>query len=95
MSYIQTLRRIILPQAVKIAIPPLFNSFIALVKDTSLASTITVTEMFLVNAAELLQASDGAIVGSSFKAEGKIDNIVDFQRTRDFMKEVEKIRQEG
>ena len=48
MSYIQTLRRIILPQAVKIAIPPLFNSFIALVKDTSLASTITVTEMFLV-----------------------------------------------
>lgn len=47
------------------------------------------------NAAELLQASDGAIVGSSFKAEGKIDNIVDFQRTRDFMKEVEKIRQEG
>lgn len=48
MSYVQTLRRIILPQATKIAIPPLFNSFIALVKDTSLASTITVTEMFLV-----------------------------------------------
>lgn len=35
MTYVQTLRRIILPQAVKIAIPPLFNSFIALVKDTS------------------------------------------------------------
>lgn len=48
MSYVQTLHRIILPQAIKIAIPPLFNSFIALVKDTSLASTITVTEMFLV-----------------------------------------------
>lgn len=48
MTYVQTLRRIILPQAVKIAIPPLFNSFIALVKDTSLASNITVTEMFLV-----------------------------------------------
>lgn len=48
MSYLQTLARIILPQAVKIAIPPLFNSFIALVKDTSLASNITVTEMFLV-----------------------------------------------
>lgn len=48
MSYIATLRRIILPQATKIAIPPLFNSFIALVKDTSLASNITVTEMFLV-----------------------------------------------
>ena len=48
MSYVATLRRIILPQATKIAIPPLFNSFIALVKDTSLASTITITEMFLV-----------------------------------------------
>ena len=42
------MKRIILSQATKIAIPPLFNSFIALVKDTSLASTITVTEMFLV-----------------------------------------------
>ena len=48
MSYLQTLRRIILPQATKIAIPSLFNSFISLVKDTSLASTITVSEMFLV-----------------------------------------------
>lgn len=48
MNYVTTLRRIILPQATKIAIPPLFNSFIALVKDTSLASTITITEMFLV-----------------------------------------------
>lgn len=48
MSYTQMLRRIILPQAIKIAIPPLFNSFISLVKDTSLASNITVTEMFLV-----------------------------------------------
>lgn len=48
MSYLQTLRRIILPQATKIAVPSLFNSFISLVKDTSLASTITVSEMFLV-----------------------------------------------
>lgn len=46
MSYIQTMIRIILPQAIKISIPPLFNSFISLVKDTSLASSITVTEMF-------------------------------------------------
>ena len=48
MSYLQTLRRIILPQATKLSIPALFNSFISLVKDTSLASTITVSEMFLV-----------------------------------------------
>ncbi|MFZ5968094.1 MAG: amino acid ABC transporter permease [Bacillota bacterium] len=44
----QALRYIILPQAIRVAIPPLSNSFIGLVKDTSLAATITVTEMFQV-----------------------------------------------
>lgn len=42
----QALRRIILPQAVRVAVPPLGNSFISLVKDTSLASTIAYVEMF-------------------------------------------------
>jgi len=47
MTYAQAMRRIILPQALRIAIPPLSNSFIGLVKDTSLAANITVTEMFM------------------------------------------------
>ncbi|WP_315074695.1 amino acid ABC transporter permease [uncultured Clostridium sp.] len=47
MTYIQTLTRTILPQAAKVSIPPLFNTFISLVKDTSLAANITVTEMFM------------------------------------------------
>jgi L-cystine transport system permease protein len=46
MSKSQALRRIILPQAMRVSVPPLGNSFISLVKDTSLAATITVTEMF-------------------------------------------------
>ncbi|MEJ9210900.1 amino acid ABC transporter permease [Bacillus smithii] len=46
MNYSQILRRIILPQAVRVSIPPLSNTFISLVKDTSLASLILVTEMF-------------------------------------------------
>lgn len=46
MGYAQSLRRIILPQAARVSIPPLSNSFIGLVKDTSLASMILVTEMF-------------------------------------------------
>ena len=41
----QTMRRIILPQAMRTAFPPLSNSLISLVKDTSLASSITVVEM--------------------------------------------------
>ncbi len=45
MSYATTLRRIILPQAARVAVPPLSNTLISLVKDTSLASTILVTEL--------------------------------------------------
>ncbi len=48
MSYLQIIRRIVLPQAMRTAFPPLFNSLIAMVKDTSLAANITVTEMFMV-----------------------------------------------
>lgn len=47
MTYLQTMRRIILPQALRTAFPPLFNSLISLLKDTSLAANITVAEMFM------------------------------------------------
>lgn len=47
MSYMQTMRRIVLPQAMRTAFPPLSNSLIAMVKDTSLAANITVVEMFM------------------------------------------------
>lgn len=42
----QAMRRIILPQAARTAVAPLSNSFISLVKDTSLAATIQVPELF-------------------------------------------------
>lgn len=48
MSRTRALRRIILPQAARVSVPPLSNTFISLVKDTSLASVILVTEMFRV-----------------------------------------------
>ena len=47
MSWTQTMFRIVLPQALRTAFPPLSNSLIAMVKDTSLAANITVTEMFM------------------------------------------------
>lgn len=46
MSYRQALKRVILPQASRVSIPPLSNTFISLIKDTSLASLILVTELF-------------------------------------------------
>jgi cystine transport system permease protein len=45
MSYPRILMRIILPQALRIAIPPVGSRLVALMKDTSLASTITVVEL--------------------------------------------------
>ena len=46
MDYRTTLRRIIIPQAARTAVPPLSNTLISLVKDTSLASSILVVELF-------------------------------------------------
>lgn len=48
MNRTRTLTRIILPQAARVSVPPLSNTFISLVKDTSLASLILVTELFKV-----------------------------------------------
>ncbi len=46
MTWSQAMRRTILPQATRTAVPPLSNTFISLVKDTSLAAAITVPELF-------------------------------------------------
>lgn len=45
LGYTSTLRRVILPQAARTAVPPLSNTLISLVKDTSLASVVLVTEL--------------------------------------------------
>ena len=48
MTYMQTFRRIVAPQAFRVAVPPLSNEFIGLFKNTSLAAVVTVTELFRV-----------------------------------------------
>lgn len=58
---------VILPQAFRIAVPPLSNSFISLVKDTSLASTISLIEIMQVaqeTAATNFQILDTYIVAA-------------------------------
>lgn len=45
LSYGQTMRKIILPQAVKIMIPSLMNQFISSLKDTAILSAISVNEL--------------------------------------------------
>ncbi len=45
MSRAQAIRRIIVPQAVRLVIPPVVNDFIALFKDTSVVSVVTLVEL--------------------------------------------------
>jgi polar amino acid transport system substrate-binding protein len=54
------LRRVIVPQAVRIVIPPVTNDFIALFKDTSICSVIAVTE--LTKQYNVLANSTGAVI---------------------------------
>lgn len=46
LSYPQAMAKVILPQSFPIAFPSLFNNLISLLKDTSLAASITVIELF-------------------------------------------------
>ncbi|QDW52711.1 amino acid ABC transporter permease [Burkholderia sp. KBS0801] len=45
LTHVQTLRYIVCPQALRLAVPSLGNTLISLIKDTSLVSVITVTEL--------------------------------------------------
>ena len=45
MNYLQAMRFIILPQAVRRILPPLGNDFIAMLKDSSLATVLAVNEL--------------------------------------------------
>ena len=47
MNYLQIMWHVVLPQAFRTAFPPLSNSLISMLKDTSLAATITVADMFM------------------------------------------------
>ncbi len=47
LSYWQTLHHVIVPQALRVAVPSMGNTLISLIKDTSLVSVITVTELML------------------------------------------------
>ncbi|HYG59416.1 MAG TPA: amino acid ABC transporter permease [Symbiobacteriaceae bacterium] len=58
LNYVQTMRHIIMPQALKRSLPPLANEFITLIKESSVVSVLGIKEMSFM----------GKIVGSSFYA---------------------------
>jgi len=45
MTYIQSMRYVVLPQAIRVILPPVGNDFISLLKDSSLVSVVAVADM--------------------------------------------------
>jgi polar amino acid transport system permease protein len=45
MSYFQAMRHVVLPQALRVVLPPLGNDFIAMLKDSSLISVVALPEI--------------------------------------------------
>ncbi|MDT4924994.1 MAG: polar amino acid transport system permease protein [Pseudonocardiales bacterium] len=66
LSYAQSMRHVVFPQAVRRVLPPLLNDFVSLQKDTSLVSFLGVTEIVLT--AENLQSQDFKFVHLVFAA---------------------------
>jgi polar amino acid transport system permease protein len=69
LSYTQTLRTVLVPQAVRRVIPPLLNDFISLQKDTALLSVAAIPESLLVSKlweAQLFNLSPIALVAAFF-----------------------------
>ena len=60
MNYFQKLRRVILPQAIRVIIPPTGNEFIAMMKDTALVSFLgaTASQLEIFRRAQLLGRAD-------------------------------------
>ncbi len=60
MTYAQTMRRVVLPQAVRVIIPPTGNEFIAMMKDTALVSFLgaTASQLEIFRKAQLLGRAD-------------------------------------
>jgi len=56
MTQMQAMRRVVLPQALRVAVPPTGNEFIAMLKNSSLASTISLVE--LLGASRLIYSSN-------------------------------------
>jgi polar amino acid transport system permease protein len=66
LSHLQTLRHVVVPQAVRRVIPPLLNDFIGLQKDTALISVLGVLDV--VNRARFINNSKGTLAAYSMAA---------------------------
>jgi polar amino acid transport system permease protein len=66
LSFVTTLRKVVLPQAVRIVIPPATNNCVSMFKDTSLASTVALAELMKEGLdAQALYANPTPLIGAA------------------------------
>ena len=67
LSFVVTLRKVILPQALRVVIPPTTSNIVSMFKDTSLASTVALPELLKeANDAQALYANPSPLIGAAF-----------------------------
>ena len=66
LTFLQTLYKVILPQAVRVVIPPATSNCVSMFKDTSLASTVALPELLKeANDAQALYANPSPLIGAA------------------------------
>jgi polar amino acid transport system permease protein len=66
LPFLLTLRKVILPQAVRVVIPPTTSNCVSMFKDTSLASTVALPELLKeANNAQALYANPSPLIGAA------------------------------
>ena len=93
LSYSQTLRFVVVPQAVRRSIPPLLNDFIGLQKDTALISVLGVLD--ILNRARFINNSQGTLAAYSMAALLFLAVTIPFTRWLDALMRRQQARTQG
>ena len=93
LSYTQTMRHVVVPQAVRRVVPPLLNDFIGLQKDTAIISVIGVLDV--VSRARFLNNAKGTLAGYSMAAFLFLLVTIPFTRWLEWMQRRNQARTAG
>jgi polar amino acid transport system permease protein len=90
LSYAQTMRHVVIPQAVRRVVPPLLNDFIGLQKDTALISVLGILDV--VNRARFINNAQGTLAAYSMAALLFVGVTIPFTRYLDRLLRREQLR---
>jgi len=93
LSYTQTLRHVVVPQAIRRSIPPLLNDFIGLQKDTALIGVLGMLEVL--NRSRFINNSQGTLAAYSMAALLFLAVTIPFTRLLDHLVRRQQAKTQG